>query len=464
MAKQATIQFYRGPASGLPALEDGEPGWTTDTHKLYVGQDGVNHLVAGGSASLADGDYGDITVSSSGTVFTVDDGVIDTDKLGGDITTAGKALLDDANAAAQRTTLGLGSAAVEDASAFDAAGTASSAVSTHEGLSDPHPQYLTSTEGDAAYQPLDGDLTAIAALSGTNTIYYRSAADTWTAVTIGSGLSFSGGTLSATAVGLTDGDKGDITVSSTGTVWTIDNSAVTYAKIQNVSATDKLLGRSTAGAGVIEEIACTAAGRALLDDADAAAQLATLGAQAQDDFLDDIAALSDPNNPYFLGWDDLGNNIGWMEFDSGDFNISSGVVSIANPAPGAASQTDQETGTSTATFVSPGRQQYHPSAAKCWGIITLSGGTPTLAASFNLTSVTDDGDGKFTFTIATDFSTTNYSVVGMPEADASGTVIGFRARNGGKAVGSVALDSIAFSGSFGFADPASLSFAAWGDQ
>ena len=54
--------------------------------------------------------------------------------------------------------------------------------------------------------------------------------------------------------------------------------AVTYAKIQNVSVTDKVLGRSTAGAGDVEEIACTAAGRALLDDANAAAQRATLSA------------------------------------------------------------------------------------------------------------------------------------------------------------------------------------------
>jgi len=54
-------------------------------------------------------------------------------------------------------------------------------------------------------------------------------------------------------------------------------SAVTYAKIQNVSATDKLLGRATAGAGVVEEIPLTAAGRALLDDADAAEQRTTLG-------------------------------------------------------------------------------------------------------------------------------------------------------------------------------------------
>jgi hypothetical protein len=78
------------------------------------------------------------------------------------------------------------------------------------------------------------------------------------------------------ASGISDGDKGDVTVSSSGTVWTVDNDAITYAKIQNVSATDKLLGRSTSGAGDVEEIACTAAGRALLDDADAAAQRTTL--------------------------------------------------------------------------------------------------------------------------------------------------------------------------------------------
>lgn len=53
---------------------------------------------------------------------------------------------------------------------------------------------------------------------------------------------------------LTDGDKGDITVSSSGATWTIDNDVVTYAKIQNVSATDRLLGRDTAGAGDVEEL------------------------------------------------------------------------------------------------------------------------------------------------------------------------------------------------------------------
>lgn len=51
-----------------------------------------------------------------------------------------------------------------------------------------------------SYQPLDADLTAIAALTGTGTIYYRSAANTWTAVTIGSNLTFTGGTLAASGL------------------------------------------------------------------------------------------------------------------------------------------------------------------------------------------------------------------------------------------------------------------------
>jgi hypothetical protein len=45
--------------------------------------------------------------------------------------------------------------------------TGSAAVTTHEAALDPHPQYLTVTEGNAAYQPLDSDLTAVAGLAGT---------------------------------------------------------------------------------------------------------------------------------------------------------------------------------------------------------------------------------------------------------------------------------------------------------
>jgi len=48
-------------------------------------------------------------------------------------------------------------------------------------------------------QPLDADLTSLSAASQTNALYYRSAADTWSPVTIGFGVTFSGGTLSSAA-------------------------------------------------------------------------------------------------------------------------------------------------------------------------------------------------------------------------------------------------------------------------
>lgn len=75
--------------------------------------------------------------------------------------------------------------------------------------------------------------------------------------------------------GVSDGDKGDVTVSASGATWTIDANAVTFAKMQAVSA-NVLLGNDAAGTAV-EEITCTAAGRAILDDADASAQRTTLG-------------------------------------------------------------------------------------------------------------------------------------------------------------------------------------------
>lgn len=55
-----------------------------------------------------------------------------------------------------------------------------------------------------------------------------------------------------------------------------DDASITYAKLQDVSASDKLLGRASAGSGVVEEIGCTAAGRTLIACADAAAQRAAL--------------------------------------------------------------------------------------------------------------------------------------------------------------------------------------------
>jgi len=88
------------------------------------------------------------------------------------------------------------------------------------------------------------------------------------------------GSTSSTVCAGDDGRLSDSRTPTDGSVTTakIADSNVTYAKIQNVSATDRLLGRSSAGAGVVQEITCTAFGRSLIDDADAAAGRTTLGA------------------------------------------------------------------------------------------------------------------------------------------------------------------------------------------
>lgn len=155
-------------------------------------------------------------------------------------------------------------------------------------------------------------------------------------ITLGASLSMTGAQVLQRAA-LT----GDVTAAVNSNATTIANDAVTtvkilnsnvtYAKIQNVSATDKVLGRSTAGAGVVEEIAFTAAARALADDADAAAMRTTLGlvaAGAGDIWvekagdtmsgqlkLDSTLLLSSGSQDYLVT--DRGNNIAFQAQTSG---------------------------------------------------------------------------------------------------------------------------------------------------
>ena len=73
---------------------------------------------------------------------------------------------------------------------------------------------------------------------------------------------------------------GDVTASGSGSVAaTIAADAVTYAKMQDVSATNKLLGRDSAGAGIIEEIS-PADVRTMLNVADGATEYTDAMAQA----------------------------------------------------------------------------------------------------------------------------------------------------------------------------------------
>ena len=137
--------------------------------------------------------------------------------------------------------------------------------------------YATTAAVALGYQPLDADLTAIAGLAATNDDFVQRKAGAWinrTVAQVKTDLSLTGTNSGDQTITLT----GDVTGTGTGSfAATIAADSVTYAKMQNVSVTDRLLGRSALGAGDVEEIACTAAGRALIDDADTTAQRTTLG-------------------------------------------------------------------------------------------------------------------------------------------------------------------------------------------
>jgi hypothetical protein len=109
-----------------------------------------------------------------------------------------------------------------------------------------------------------------------------------------------------------------------------------------------------------------------------------------------------------------------------------------------ATQAEQETGTDTTRIVSPGRQHFHPGHPKFWACATVSAGVPTLATSYNVTSITDTAAGQLTVTIATDFSSANWCCqVAVERAATSLAVTNIAScsvRLGGMAAGTVLVE------------------------
>jgi hypothetical protein len=94
--------------------------------------------------------------------------------------------------------------------------------------------------------------------------------------------------------------------------------------------------------------------------------------------------------------------------------VDGGVEWAALPLSAPATQAQMEAATSNAVAATPGNTNWHPGVAKAW--LKANGTGTTILASHNITSITDGGTGSLTVTLATDFSTANYSIVVSVEA------------------------------------------------
>lgn len=97
-------------------------------------------------------------------------------------------------------------------------------------------------------------------------------------------------------------------------------------------------------------------------------------------------------------------------------------------------------------------------AAKFWVTVNVTAGTPSIAASYNVTSITDTGPGQLTVTIGTDFSSANWACsasVGGGAASVFANVIG-------KSAGTVLVAAISLADAF--SDPARYEIMGFGAQ
>ena len=64
-------------------------------------------------------------------------------------------------------------------------------------------------------------------------------------------------------------------------------------------------------------------------------------------------------------------------------------------------------------------EQIAQGRAKAWCRFTVSGGTPSINDSFNISSITDNGTGDFDFVFATAMANGNYAAVSTSEVGSS---------------------------------------------
>lgn len=213
---------------------------------------------SGGGATLADGDYGDITASSGGTVLTIDPAAVTLAKMANLPT----------DTIIGRDTAGTGvpeQLTLTGGLEFTGAGGIQTGAFTGDVTKSAGGTALSIAAGAVTYAKMQN--IASDSLIGRDT----ASSGAPEAITLNATLEFTG-TQQIQRAALT----GDVTAGAGSNATTIAAGVVTLAKMANL-AQDQVIGRVTASTGVPETFTVTAAARSVLDDASLDAMLNTLG-------------------------------------------------------------------------------------------------------------------------------------------------------------------------------------------
>lgn len=222
---------------------EGVPSGGT-TNQVLTKVDGTDYNTQWSTPSgLSDGDKGDITVSTGGTAWAIDAGAVTLSKMAN---LAASTILGN-NTGSPATPIALTATQVRTLINVADGATANSSDATLLARAN-----HTGTQAASTISDFSSAADARIAAASINALSDVIVTTPSTGQVIKyNGTNWVNDTDATGGGGVSDGDKGDITVSGGGTVWTIDNSAVTLAK-QADMATASVVYRKTAGAGAPE--------------------------------------------------------------------------------------------------------------------------------------------------------------------------------------------------------------------